>query len=191
MRTSSRTVPLGILVLSAIAGVAATACGNPVTDIRIDKLGPEARGVDEGPFHRPGQPCVLCHSAYGGASPEMAIGGTIFGQPTLGDEQPIPVLGAKITLVDAFGIKNPKPVITNCMGNFWIPKEDWDPGFPLAVDIECPSPGSKRLMSSRISRDGSCARCHDGPPSQGSPGWVVCGSSYPPPTANSCPGGVP
>jgi hypothetical protein len=191
MKTSSRSGWFGALVLVAASCVASAGCGNPVVDVQVDALGGEVDGVDESEYHRPGQPCLLCHSAYGGASPEMAIAGTIFGQPTQNDALGIPVGGATINLVDSFGSTNPKPVVTNCMGNFWIPKDEWDPGFPLAVEVVCPAPGSKRVMNSRIGRDGSCARCHAGSPNQGSPGWVVCGSSYPAPTHATCPGGVP
>src|SRR5262249_39649565 len=52
-----------------LALVAPAGCGNPAVDPKIAALGPEANGVPQGEFHRSGQPCLLCHGPYGGASP--------------------------------------------------------------------------------------------------------------------------
>ncbi len=158
-----------LLLLSAI-GVASAGCGNPVIDKRIEDLGPEIEGVEPGEFHRPGQPCVLCHSSYEGAEPEMAVGGTIFATPN----RKLPVDKVTVTLTDALG--DSRSATTNCIGNFFIKKEDWDPAFPLKAEVVYGVPGTDQLkavtMESRISRDGSCAGCHVGTRNQGSPGWV-------------------
>ena len=45
-----------------------TSCTDPLRDREIEALGDEAPGVSPGPEHRPGQPCVLCHSDGGPAS---------------------------------------------------------------------------------------------------------------------------
>lgn len=166
-------------------------CGNPAVDVRIDALGEEKSGVEPGEFHRPGQPCVLCHSTYYGAEPEMSVGGTIYATP----KQDIPVAGVRVTMIDAQG--DARTVTTNCIGNFFIPKESWDPLFPLHAEIEFDVPGTEGLekravMATRINRDGSCAGCHEGAPNQGSPGRVYCaldsaGYDFPEPDA-SCPG---
>ncbi len=186
------------LALSASLAVLASAtvlgCGNPVVDVRVDQLGDENPNVAPGPYHRPGQPCVLCHSKYEGVSPEISVGGTIFATPM----KDIPVNGVKVTLIDAQG--DSRTVATNCIGNFYIEKDNWDPLFPLHAEIEFEVPDSSGLtkravMATRINRDGSCAGCHEGTPNQGSPGWVYCaldsaGYSFPEPDA-SCPGQVP
>jgi hypothetical protein len=103
----------------------------------------------------------------------MSVGGTIFAAPA---DAPIPVGEAKITVIDAAG--ESRTVKSNCIGNFWITTEQWQPLFPLRAELTCAfanGTGSTRtLMISRISRDGSCAGCHVGVQNQGSPGWVYC-----------------
>ena len=58
-----------------------TSCGDPVRDEQIEALGEEQPEFPPSAIHRPGQPCVLCHSQYGGAEPEMSMGGTLFFKP--------------------------------------------------------------------------------------------------------------
>jgi hypothetical protein len=168
MRPSSLGGSWRAVVWCGALGVASLGCNDPVADARIDALGPEVDGVPEGPLHRAGQPCVLCHSDYGGADPEMSIGGSVFQTRT----SSTPVANVAVTLVDSLGSSPPISIATNEAGNFWIPMETWDPAFPLQVAIECS--GGTRTMNSWIGRDGSCNRCHYGPPDQGSPGWVAC-----------------
>jgi hypothetical protein len=176
--------------LAALASLVASACGNPAVDARIEALGEEDPDVPPGEHHRPGQPCVLCHGPYYGAEPLMSIGGTVYATPS----DDTPVAGAVVTLFDSQG--DTRSVSTNCIGNFFITKDQWDPLFPLHAELAFEAPGSgvqKRVvMSSRISRDGSCAACHEGTPNQGSPGWVYVaaagsGVTFPKPDA-SCPG---
>lgn len=174
------------------AGFGAAACGNPAVDARIDALGGELDGVEPGEYHRPGQPCVLCHGKYGGAEPLMSVGGTIFATKIASDsDQPVPVEGITVSFIDAAGIS--AKATTNCIGNFFISKEDYDPSFPLHVELEYQLDGGtprRSPMNSRISRDGSCAGCHVGAPNQGSPGivYVVTSNSPFPPPGNDCPG---
>jgi hypothetical protein len=161
--------PLVCLAIVVVAG-----CGNPAVDSRIEALGDEDPDVAASEFHRPGQPCVLCHGPYEGATPEISVGGTVFAKPN----ERIPVKGATVVITDSKG--EFKKTETNCIGNFFWKKEDWDPYFPLHVEIEYPVPpdGTTKkasVMSSRIARDGSCAGCHvDKDPGQDSPGRVWC-----------------
>ena len=171
-------------------------------DVKIAAHGGEVTGVEPSEFHRPGQPCLACHGVYGGASPLMSIAGTIFAAPI--EKLPTPVEGVNVVITDAFGNKNgkgptetPPERKTNCVGNFFFTKDEFNPGFPLEAKIECPTkPGSVdttgHYMSSRISREGSCGACHDGKRDQGSPGWVYCVDSpslspFKPP-GQDCPG---
>ncbi len=170
-----------ILVLSA----AVSSCSNPVTDAKIEALGGEAEGVEPGEFHRPGQPCVLCHSPTGDGSPEFVIGGTVFSDPGTFQK---PVEDVEIVLYDAVG--DVFTAKTNCIGNFYIERGDLVPQFPLAAEIRCPtySPAGEKLedgegepirkvisMNSWISRDGSCAGCHTLRGRQpDSVGWLYC-----------------
>lgn len=180
-------------LLVALSALCLASCGNRAVDDRIATLGDELPGVPPSEFHRPGQPCVLCHGEYLQDEPIMTVAGTIHAVPT--DGQPLPVKGVIVKLTDSFGEQFEKG--TNCAGNFFITKEEWIPAFPLRAEIEYPVPGSagstKRVvMSTRISRDGSCAGCHYGPPNQGSPGWVTCAETNPDPPfpsqEPSCPG---
>lgn len=170
---------VGAGALALLLGAASAGCGNPAVDSRIAALGEENPNVPPSEFHRPGQPCVLCHSVYEGAGPEITVGGTIFASPAKkAGELPVAVEGAEITLIDAEGVV--KTTTTNCAGNFFLTKEQWNPSFPLRVEVSYPSPAAPTQlkpappMSSRISRDGSCAGCHFGLSNQGSPGYVFC-----------------
>jgi hypothetical protein len=181
--------PPWLLAAALAAPLSGLACGNPAVDVRIAALGEEKEGVPAGEHHRPGQPCVLCHSSYGGAEPIMTVGGTIFAG-RVGDR--IPANGAEVTFIDAFGNRSPVAT-TNCAGNFWLTEEQWNPGFPLLVEIVCKKDGGlevRQSMATRIAREGSCAGCHeDGPANQGTAGRVYCADSpagFPPP--ENCPG---
>jgi len=180
-------------------------CDNPIVDAKIEALGGEAADTPVGEYHRPGQPCVLCHGEYYGADPELVIGGTVFR-----DRQTLmPVENARVVLYDAVG--DIYEMTTNCNGNFMRSAGERDPQFPLYAEIYCPVYGPDgqplpdgaggvqlkvKAMSSWISRDGSCAGCHT---LQGrefdSVGWVVCnetGDTNPIPDQRAdCPGKPP
>mgnify|MGYP006976433805 CR=1 FL=1 len=49
---------------------------DPVPQAIIDSLPPD--DGEPGPNHRPGQPCNVCHSKYGGATPVFAVAGTVY-----------------------------------------------------------------------------------------------------------------
>ena len=189
------------VVLGLLAVAHATACGNPIADEKIDALGAEVEGVEPGEHHRPGQPCVLCHSKAGGADPHMAIGGTIFAD----QRSFLPVEGAEVVLYDSLG--DVYTMTSNCIGNFYLEDGDLIPQFPLAVEVRCPTynAAGERLeeakvvsMNSWISRDGSCASCHSLSGTQvDSTGWIFCNdpsaiaaNPYPE-VAPTCPGKAP
>ncbi len=170
-------------------------CGNRAVDERITVLGDENPNVPPSEFHRPGQPCLLCHGEYLEDNPIMTVGGTVYAFPVEPGQTPLPVKGASVILTDSFG--DSYTVGTNCAGNFFVRPDQWKPAFPLRAEIEYPVPdgtGSVKrvVMSTRISRDGSCAGCHAGPPNQGSPGWVTCAEAQTeppfPPQDPTCPG---
>ncbi len=167
------------LLLLLLAG-----CDNPIYDQQIEALGGEVPGTPAGEYHRPGQPCVLCHGPYFGAEPELVIGGTVFrDRNTLS-----PVEGAEVVLYDAVGdVYN---LFSNCNGNFMLELGERVPQFPLYAEVICPLYGPDgtvltdasgnpqtrvKSMASWISRDGSCAGCHklEGR-GAGSTGWIVC-----------------
>jgi hypothetical protein len=166
------------------AALLLVACDNPIVDTKIEALGGESPDTPVGEYHRPGQPCVLCHGEYFGASPRLVIGGTVFR-----DRQTLqPAEGVRVVLYDAVG--DIYEMTTNCNGNFMRETGEKDPQFPLYAEIYCPvygpdgtvltddagAPQTKvKSMASWISRDGSCAGCHTlRGRDYDSVGWIVC-----------------
>jgi hypothetical protein len=176
-------------MLAAIVAVGAQACRyDPVPQDIIDSLGEETG--TPGPAHRPGQPCLACHSTYEGATPSMAVAGTLYMQDPMTDAV-MPAPFALVIISDSSG--DARMACSNAAGNFYITDEEWsDIAFPLAVA------SGDRTMRSLIGRDGSCGSCHKLPaggfgPDAGtgatfdSPGVVLVS----PDTVNdpACPGG--
>jgi hypothetical protein len=75
---------VGLLLLPTLA--AAVGCGNfdpfsdPILDADKAALGPEDPNVPEGPLHRAGQPCAVCHRD-GGEDPTFVFAGTVYRDP--------------------------------------------------------------------------------------------------------------
>jgi hypothetical protein len=144
-----------VVGLAAILATAVVGCGyDPVIQKRIENNPPEDP-AGPSPLHRAGQPCVDCHGNYEKASPELAVGGTIFHQD-LGTLQLLPVPGVFVTIYDSAGATH--KACTNAAGNFYITKKDLqgidDLAFPLTVQV------GHRFMRSLIGRERSCANCH-------------------------------
>lgn len=168
--------PAALAVLSLIAA-ALVACGDPSKDLAIEALGPESPGVAEGPLHRPGQPCLVCHD--GTEARAFSMAGTVYWTPD-SDE---PAAGASVHLVDA--LERRFEAITNCNGNFFIMPEEFEPKYPSWVSIGV---GSMRIvMDSPINGDGSCARCHGMSPGPESAGRVYVSPIAPEVSAQGCP----
>lgn len=151
--TSSRF----LLVATGLALVASSAsCTDPVRDQQIEALGSEEPGVPMGPEHRPGQPCVVCHSAGGPAEKApFVIAGTIYEN---GNSQ-VGLAGAAVSFVDSVGGR--RIADTNAAGNFYITESDWrDLAFPFKVAVQ-QGPNTKE-MNTTVNREGSCAFCHKG-----------------------------
>jgi len=184
-----------------VGAVLLTACTNPVVDDQVALYGEELADVPPSEFHRPGQPCVLCHSEYGGATPQLVLGGTVFAD----QRSFLPVENVEVRLYDAVG--DVYTMISNCIGNFYLKTEGKIPQFPLAVEIRCPQfdasgnpvEGQKvRNMNSWIGRDGSCATCHSLRGTEvDSTGWIFCNdvteleTNVYPPVADDCDGRAP
>lgn len=148
----SRTSVWGRRARAAFAamGVLLAGCDDPVVDAAVDRLGDEVDGVPQGPTHRSGQPCLLCHS-------EMTVAGTVFQKAT----NDIPVEGVQVHLTDSAGATH--EATTNCVGNFYVTDNQWDPVFPLLVSLSFPTSGVTIKMESKIGREGACAACHSDP----------------------------
>lgn len=152
------------LAAAAIAG-----CQDATHDQEVAALGGENPAVPQGPLHRPGQPCVVCHGGAGPASQVFSVAGTIFlyeADPNQGAN------GAVVQMQDAKG--SAWHVATNSAGNFFVLASDWTPTYPMTVPSVSQG-NSMQLMSTLDNRAGSCASCHGlqpGPDSVG-PVYVV------------------
>ena len=162
------------LIVALLATLAA-GCGDAFRDPQIEALGGEFPGTAPSQFHRPGQPCVLCHDSYEGAEPELSIGGTLFFFPPDSAGFPVTSGGFVVSIVDSKGKSFNAEV--NCFGNFSVEKAVFDPAYPILAEVLQRDEDTGELrtnapMSSRIGRDGSCASCHIDPKSWLSPGPV-------------------
>ncbi len=157
-RTGTLALGLGLAGLACLV----VSCTDPVKDRAIERLGGEDPNVPMGPEHRPGQPCVLCHSEGGPAAAKpFAIAGTIF-ETNAPDSKGAE--GVQVFFIDAAaGTRNYE---TNAAGNFFIPQSEWnDLTFPFKTGI---LKGDKKgTMISTVNREGSCNFCHK--PNKGSP----------------------
>lgn len=150
-----------LFVLLPVLLAASPACTDPVLDRQIEALGPEPGEVNA--EHRPGQPCVVCHSEFGTSSSIFGLAGTVFESPT----KIVGVEGVEVRVVDAHGTRFTK--LTNRAGNFYISSAEGAVRFPVRVRIS--KNGEERPMLSHIGREPSCAGCHFNPPTAG-PGKV-------------------
>ena len=151
-RTIRVVAASGVLAIATFA----TSCTNPVKDHEIARLGPEADGVSPGPEHRPGQPCVLCHSDGGTAKGKFAIAGTVY-TTSKADKG---VDKVKIFILD--GANADRQTTSNAVGNFFIRDEEWpDLTYPFKTGVEVGTTGIK--MQSTVNREGSCNFCHKPP----------------------------
>jgi mono/diheme cytochrome c family protein len=173
--------------LALVAAAALSACSDPVHTHQVDALGGEKSGVPKGPLHRPGQPCVTCHGEYGPANSEFSFGGTVYQDLV----NTIPLPDAKVTLVDSNG--KTYETGTNCAGNFFVLKTDYNPLFPVWTTVFFGTMEGKPIpkdMSSPIFREGSCAACHGDPAGTDAAGHVYLSEDpfMPPlPPSPSCP----
>jgi hypothetical protein len=129
-------------------------CGDPVHDTAVSALGPEAPGVPKGPLHRPGQPCVLCHSDQGGAPPFL-LAGTVY----ISADSLKPIDGVQVKVVDS--LEHSFVATTNCAGNFFVRPQDFTSDAPLWISMQ--RDAVFRVMNTAIYREGSCAACHGDP----------------------------
>jgi hypothetical protein len=156
----------------AVVAMAASSCGDPVHANAVAALGPEAAGVREGPTHRPGQPCTVCHSGSGPGSPVWSIAGTIYQARGSGT----PAADATVTIYDAAG--KSVELTTNGVGNFYIEETQFAPVFPLSVTVAAKG-YAPIAMTSLVNGTGGCAECHRGSGSVGKMPSVYLGAPIP------------
>lgn len=153
----------GFLALGAV-GLLASCSADPFMDDAISHLGGERPGVEPGPLHRPGQPCLVCHGGDGPGDTEFSLAGTVYQN----EGSRVPLADAYVRFIDSAGRKY--RTATNCAGNFFVMRGEYEPEFPVWVKMEFG--GATQAMGSPIYREGSCAACHDGAPDRNSPGPV-------------------
>jgi hypothetical protein len=143
-----RNLALPIVLTFAIIG----ACGDPIHDGAVKQMGNETSGVPVGQYHRAGQACVVCHQDSGPANQVFTVAGTVFAQPNtlVGVDQ------AEVRMTDSAGTKYIAK--TNCVGNFFVTPDQWNPQFPILVRVA--KGGTARTMQTPIGREGSCGFCH-------------------------------
>ncbi len=154
-----------MLVAALACSLGAVACGNPVQDNLINSLGPEKDGVHRGPLHRPGQPCLACHSAAGHREPYFSVAGTVYQKQDPGSP---PARDVIVELIDAK--QHHVTVASNCAGNFYVQQADFRPVYPVHVTMHYAGVDNK--MITVVNRDGSCATCHTDPQSWKSAGHI-------------------
>jgi hypothetical protein len=150
---------LSILVAAGLAGIG-SGCTDPVRDDAIDALGDEEG--EPGPEHRPGQPCLLCHSEGGPASDKaFALAGTVYESDEPGAKGKAEVF---VGFKDARGGSPKSPIQTGPSGNFYVPIDEWpDMSFPVRVGLykgNVSEGAPDAIMKSLINREGSCNYCH-------------------------------
>jgi hypothetical protein len=199
---------LGVFAGVVMVGSLGSSCNlDPVHRAGVNNLGAEQGNLypPESEYHRPGEPCALCHSKAGPASSEFVLGGTIFWGPDRYDRR-VDQAYVRIGGPD----KTTRCFVTNCNGNFFVRPEDYkNLKFPLLVSVErVNNPGGKgpndeksirvRRMSSHIGREASCSTCHIlGLRDFGSPGQIRMYDTESevdvakPPVAASCPNDLP
>jgi hypothetical protein len=139
-------------------------------DQRRASLGDAPDGDEE---HRPGQPCLACHSEdYDPGGRVFVLAGTVYRRT--GDPESMGLEGAELRFLDAEG--HEFGALTNRVGNFMINVDTslseplhrtkgrltipYEPVFPLSVSYVYL--GEEKAMESLIWREGSCATCHYG-----------------------------
>lgn len=145
----------GRLVIALACALGMAACGNPVQDNLKKSLGGEAPGVPRGPLHRPGQPCLVCHSPAGGRHPDFSVAGTVYQN----QNTKVPAHDVLVKLTDSQG--RTYSVATNCAGNFYVDERDYSPVYPMTVTMHYGTLDTP--MFTKIYRNGSCASCHTDP----------------------------
>lgn len=155
---------LRLAVLALGAGIALAACVDESHELQVQALGADAPGVPNGPLHRAGQPCLVCHGGQGPASRQFVMAGTVFAV----QGQSAPAVGAQVGIEDVNG--SFYTATTNEVGNFYITTNQWAPVMPAQAQV---SQGqNNQQMVTHIGRDGLCAGCHTLTPGPTSPGPV-------------------
>ena len=149
-------------VLATAVSLLLAGCSDPVRQNAIDALGGETDGVPKGPLHRGGQPCLLCHGGDGPGESVFSLAGTVYQTQAT----KVPLANALVKVIDSLGKE--QKAGTNCAGNFFIMRDDYEPAYPVWTKLEfgfTVNPDGthqpiEQAMGSPIYREGSCGKCH-------------------------------
>jgi hypothetical protein len=155
-------VSLAVVALFSLASLGANC--DPVQDDLKASLGDEVAGVQEGPTHRPGQPCTVCHDGKLGDPNEFSVAGTIFQNET----DRVAAEGAVVTLHSGDG--STFQLTANSAGNFYVEPSQFTAVYPMKTDVLYK--GVTVKMTTNIGRDGACGQCHTDPAGPSSPGHI-------------------
>ncbi len=163
-----------LLFCTALACVTAgSSCAlDPVHDSSVKALGDEDPNWPQGPYHRDGQSCTVCHGGQGPAKSTFLMAGTVYLTAGTKDSRGKPANKAEVRIRDARNPNGYKCVYTNCRGNFYVTNAQFPDGifFPAKVSI---SKGmAEKPMNSLIGRENSCGACHKNPAFYDSPGQI-------------------
>jgi hypothetical protein len=176
-RRRSAFAPALLVLVLVLVGCIGT---SPEDKARQD-LGPDPGSYRNGPNHRAGFACTVCHGVS--ASPGFPLAGTIYADPAGKNG----VAGATITVRDAKGRE--VTATSNQVGNFFfVLGQGTGRGnnqgesqlttalvYPLSVRVG--AGGQEQRMRGLIWREQSCAACHHGQASANSDGVVFAGSA--------------
>jgi mono/diheme cytochrome c family protein len=161
MRLPTLALP-GLLVAAVLAAGASVSCVDEVHDQEVAALGPT--DLPNGPTHRAGQPCLVCHGGSGPAKAVFTLAGTVVQvqDGSSGAE------GAIVLTEDVDGRTHVSS--TNSVGNFFVTPDDFTPHYPAQMTVTSSDGSLTEQMLTHVGRDGSCADCHkptEGPSSAG------------------------
>ena len=125
---------LPFLSIAVVASVGSSCNLDPVHRSAVNALGEEQGDLypEKSQYHRPGEPCALCHSKQGPADTTFVLGGTVFWGPDNYDRR---VPNAYVRVLDAN--KTQKCFVTNCNGNFYVTPDQFSRlTFPILVSVE-------------------------------------------------------
>jgi len=157
------------IVVACVAGASISCLGDVVQSNGVSALGEDPTGMRNGPLHRAGQPCLVCHGGQGPANAQFSVAGTIYRSHDVATG----VNGVNVTLTDSIG--NSITALTNDVGNFYLTPKQFTPTYPVRVTIQYLTVTTPMLT--HIGREGSCATCHLDPEGLNSAGHIfVVGS---------------
>ncbi len=107
---------------------------------------------DQGPLMYPGEDCLSCHSAQGGAK-TWTVAGTVFSGPHVSASEGLQ--GATVAVTDANG--RTVSLKTNQAGNFYLADAV---AFPLSVSVSYQD--AIQTMGVQV-QYGGCNSCHQTP----------------------------